>query len=89
MEYFETYSIQCQPKKREVVFFFFNSGGSGEQTNASPNSTHCEDFSDKCALVQEARALGLGLDVIMCNTEENGGLLSDFCPVTCNTCMGK
>ena len=58
-------------------------------TIAFPNSTHCEDFSDKCALVQEARALGLGLDVIMCNTEENGGLLSDFCPVTCNTCMGK
>ena len=59
------------------------------KTNAFPNSTHCEDFSDKCALVQEAKAMGIGLDVIMCNTEENGELLSDFCPVTCDTCMGK
>ena len=60
-----------------------------DRTIAYPTSASCDDFSDKCALVVEAKALGIGLDVIMCNTEENGGLLSDFCPVTCNTCMGK
>ena len=59
------------------------------KTNAFPNSTHCEDFSDKCALVQEAKAMGIGLDVIMCNTEAEGEMLAHFCPVTCDICMGK
>ena len=58
-------------------------------TTAFPTSASCDDFSDKCALVAEAKALGIGLDVIMCNTEENGEMLAHFCPVTCDICMGK
>ena len=58
-------------------------------TIAFPTSAECEDFSDKCALVQEAKALGIGLDVVMCNTEENGEMLAHFCPVTCDICMGN
>ena len=56
-------------------------------TNAFPNSTHCEDFSSKCALVEEAKAFGL--EDMMCNAEENGEKLGHFCPVACNMCMGK
>ena len=53
----------------------------------STHSTHCEDFSSKCALVVEAAAYGLA--EMMCNTEENGEKLAHFCPVTCDICMGK
>ena len=53
----------------------------------STHSTHCVDFSSKCALVVEAAANGLA--EMMCNTEENGEKLAHFCPVTCDICMGK
>ena len=56
-------------------------------TTAFPTSESCEDFSSKCALVQEAAAYGLA--DMMCNTEENGEKLAHFCPVTCDICMGK
>ena len=56
-------------------------------TNGFPDSTQCEDFASKCALIVEAAAIGL--DEMMCNTEENGEKLAHFCPVTCDICMGK
>ena len=62
-------------------------GALSSTSYAYPNSTSCEDFSDKCALVVEAAAYGLA--DMMCNTEEDGEKLAHFCPVTCDICMGK
>ena len=76
----------------KLVYIVLLVGTFISMTDAFPNSTHCEDFSDKCALVQEAKAMGIGLDVIMCNTEapdNPGEKLAHFCPVTCDICMGK